>query len=112
MGNNVKDKYKGFKPIPKNSSLLNDLLPGTLVYTDDFSHIGIYVGYYIDRNNRTIEHCVIDCTRKRVKDPEKDEDGVYARDINNCRFTQYCTFNYMNYDLSYEDTVNYYCCLK
>ena len=48
----------------------------------------------------------------RVKDPEKDEDGVYARDINNCRFTQYCTFNYMNYDLSYEDTVNYYCCLK
>ena len=112
VGNNVKDKYKGFKPIPKNSSLLNDLLPGTLVYTDDFSHIGIYVGYYIDRNNRTIEHCVIDCTRKRVKDPEKDEDGVYARDINNCRFTQYCTFNYMNYDLSYEDTVNYYCCLK
>ena len=65
--------------------------------------------YYVDRDNNIIEHCVIDCTRKTAKKKEDREDGIYARDINNCRFTQYCTFNYMDYDLSYGDTVNNYC---
>ena len=106
---NVNNKKKGLKPIPEDSSSLYDMLPGTLVFTDDLKHIGIYVGYYVDRNNQVIDHCVIDCTKRRAIKKEDRKNGVYAYDINNSRFTQYCTFNYIDYDLTYGDTVNFYC---
>ena len=64
-------------------------------------HVGIYVGYYIDRNGKQYDHAVI-----HSQGPIGSV--VTAESLIGSRFSQedakYTEYNYLQYDVEYADT--------
>lgn len=88
---------------------IEDLKVGTILYCDSLTgtehgHVGIYIGYYDDGTGHPIEHAVIHCHggKGEVKA------GISIESIYGSRFDdgkgEYAEYNYLDYDLTYEDT--------
>lgn len=83
------------------------LIPGTIMYCKgrngkNRGHVGIYVGYYVDRFGNEYEHAVIHCQGPKGS-------PVIAEPLIGSRFSEegaeYTFFNYLNYDVNYIRTL-------
>ena len=81
---------------------------GTILYCPSLSgkkrgHVGIYIGYYDDGTGHPIDHAVIHCHGG-------EEAGISIQSIYDSRFYcedgEFTEYNYLDYDLTYMDTLN------
>ena len=68
-----------------------DAIPiGSVVFYEDDSHVGIYVGKLITPDGKKYENAVIHSEKSY---------GVHVTEMNERKFTKYCTFNYIVNDI-------------
>lgn len=97
-----------------SSTNIANLRVGTILYCPSLTgaargHVGVYIGYYDDGNGHIIKHAVIHCHGKGSED---DKAGISIVPFEGSRFDcaqgEYTEYNYLDYDMSYDDTVRKY----
>ena len=94
----------GLKPFTGDTSVL---VPGMIMYCKGKNgkrrgHVGVYVGYYVDRFGNELKHAVIHCQGPAGS-------PVIAEEIIGSRFSnkdaEYTSYNYLEYDVTYQMTL-------
>ena len=85
-----------------NLSVLNI---GSVIYSEDKSHVYMYIGYYVSPTETVIEHAVLQAAVGKVF----LHDTLQIQSIDSVLSPYwYGNYEYIEYDITYEDTVNYY----
>ena len=85
-----------------NLSVLNI---GSVIYTENKKHVYMYIGYYVSPTGNIIEHAII----QTVLSEEYKHDTLKIQSIFDVNDPyQYGNYEYIDYDLTYADTVNFY----
>ena len=97
---NVPNRKKGLKNniIPSSTSSIESVLkPGMILYNKDLGHVGVYVGFYVSDDGKIYLHGVVQSAN--------EESGVIVSNVEDTSFVYYTEYNYIDYDVTYEDTL-------
>ena len=85
-----------------NLSVLNI---GSVIYSKDKRHVYMYIGYYVSPTGTVIEHAVLQAAAGK----KFSNDTLKIQSIDSVLSPyQYGNYEYIDYDITYEDTVNFY----
>ena len=85
-----------------NLSVLNI---GSVIYSKDKRHVYMYIGYYVSPTGTVIEHAVL----QAAAGEQFLNDTLQIQSIDSVLSPyQYGNYEYIDYDITYEDTVNFY----